>query len=149
MEMFHKKTIDSIECQFHQIPMRKKAMLDPKIADIMGPIMVELMKQSMDAEADVAFMGKMVDKLGACLNKLPEVDYQMLTDELMSSVIATAPGKAPLQLTPQNIDNALAGYGMSTYYRILFEVIQFNKFLPFDLAGLASSIGSVIPQTNG
>lgn len=149
MELVHKVKVDDIECQLHPIPMRTKMALDGKVLRFISPAAKALFSQAHDRTIDQEMMGLIIQGISESFAALNAVEFDSMMSELLSSVIATIPGKAPVQLSGKDFDTALHGYSSMTVYKIIFEVMRYNKFLPFELGGLVQSIGSLTPQTAG
>jgi len=152
MNLIEDVEVDGIKCQLHCIPTRKKMLLDSKVIRVIGPIMgglAGLTPEMAEKEIDPAFISGMFNRIGEALASLPDYEYEALLNDLLSSVTAIVPGKAPVQLDAAGIDTALRGYGTKTVYQILMAVLKFNKFLPFDLGGLALSTGNGTKATAG
>lgn len=138
--------VSGIKCQLTRIPLQKMLLLDRKVMGILGPVMGSFAGMDQSAEAD---MEKIFRNVASALGSLGDTEYEALMNDLLGTVVATAPGKPPLQLIGNNLDTALGDSGMMTIYKIVMEVLKFNKFLPFDLGSLASLIGTGTPAIPG
>jgi hypothetical protein len=140
-------TVDGITLQLRKIEVFKRISLDRKLDALLGPVAGTIMsavgKDGFEANIDMA-----MTKIAMHLSSMPESEYMPMVEELLSSVTAIVPGKQAVELTRDGMD-VLEDYGMTTIYKIIFEVMKWNKFLPFDLAALQQRIGAVMTKING
>ncbi len=127
--MLEVKTIqvDDIQCQLTPIPILKVARLDKKVISILAPILGTV--KNLDDDIN---MGQVVNAVMEALSNFSNEEYENFILDLCSTVVCVMPGKPPTELTRENIDKIFNGR-LKSLYKLMYEVMKYNKFTPFDL----------------
>lgn len=120
-------TIDGMEFQLVPLPSLKAARLDKKVISILAPVFGTV--KSLDDEIDIS---KVVDVVMDALSKLSDEEYEKFIIDLCSGVTCHKPGQPPVQLMGENINELFRG-ALKTLYKLMYEVMKYNKFSPFAL----------------
>lgn len=130
-------TIDGIEFQLNPMNLFTALKLDKKVVSMLLPIMGNL--NDLDSEVD---LGEMLETLGESLEKMSDADTEKFFTDMLTKVIAIVPGGTPVQLNRSTIESVFAGK-LITLYKLVGEVMKYNKFTPFELLG-AGGLTNVI-----
>jgi hypothetical protein len=135
--------IDGIEFQLRSIPILSALKLDKKVVSLLLPLLGGVEDISLDAKIDI---GKGVNAIAEVLGKMPDVEFEKFVIDMLSSTVAMVPGEGAQDISAGNFNTIFAGRLM-TVYKLLWEVMKFNKFSPFVLAegglGIAQIFTSV------
>jgi len=133
--MLDKKEITIGENIFELSPLkgRKALRLDRKVVTLLLPVFkgIDMKDMSMNALQSNIDLGAIVDGITEGLGKMSEQEYSDFIEELLSTVIVKPKGVAPAQMSGEVLDT-LCLPPIDTY-KLLFEVMRYNKFTPFAL----------------
>jgi len=134
--------------QLRPMPVREVLKYDRKIVGIVAPVIGDFF--GVDPESvDPNDITRIATAFATQLNSLPDSEYLPMMESMLSTVTFVAPGMAPAVLTADNWDSQLSGRGSLLIYKIIVEVVKYNKFLPFAAGELLSIIGKETPKTAG
>jgi len=119
--------IDEMKFQLNPLKGFKALKLDKKIVSILMPMIKGI--DSLDSDID---FGKAISGLAEALESMKDDDYEKFILDLLSTTIYTPAGKVPEVLGQTAIDNYFQGCA-TTLYQLMFEVMKYNKFTPFEL----------------
>jgi len=140
--------IDGAVIQLSPMSVREVMKYDRKIVGIVAPIIGQMMGVNPESvEGDE--LTRVASAIALQLNSLPDSEYMPMMEALLATAILCDTGMAPTQLTPDNWDRALGGRGALFIYKLMIEAVKFNKFLPFALGELLSTIGKETPTISG
>ena len=120
--------IDKIQFQLNPLKGFKAIKLDKKVVGLLIPLFKGL--KDLDSELD---LGKSIDGIGSALDSMKEDEFEKFTIDLLSTTIILIDGKPPMEIDKNVIDTEFQGNTI-TFYKLLFEVMKYNKFTPFVLA---------------
>jgi hypothetical protein len=120
-------TIDGMEFQLVPLPILKAARLDKKVISILTPVLGTV--KSLDDEID---LGKVIDE-----------EYEKFIIDLCSTVTCHKPGQPPVQLMGENINELFKG-ALKTLYKLMYEVMKYNKFSPFALMADSGNLTTIM-----
>ena len=120
--------IDKIQFQLNPLKGFKAIKLDKKVVSLLIPLFKGL--KDLDSELD---LGKSIDGIGSALDSMKEDEFEKFTIDLLSTTIILIDGKPPMEIDKNVIDTEFQGNTI-TFYKLLFEVMKYNKFTPFVLA---------------
>lgn len=123
--------INGMEFQLRPIPILSALKLDKKVVSLLLPLLGGVEDLSLDAKIDI---GKGMNAIAEVLGKMPDVEFEKFVIDMLSSTVAILPGQAPQEISAGNFNTIFAG-SLMTVYKLLWEVMKFNKFSPFGLAG--------------
>ncbi len=130
---------------FQIIPMGgiKAMLLDKKIITMLVPVMGGL--KDMDAEIDFKLISEGIYE---ALSKLSEIEYKKLILDLLAEVIFVntnaieGDAESPA-MTEHTIDKKF-GRKLMVLYKLIIEVMRFNKFTPFEMVAGGKRMSSII-----
>lgn len=112
------------------LPAMTAVKLDKKVLTVVLPAISGLKNLSLDSELDLGALSMAVSE---ALGRLPDSEFENLVIDLLSCVIYLPKGDSPVELTSiQQINSVFCGK-IVLIYKLLFEVMRFNKFSPFAL----------------
>lgn len=120
--------IDGIQFQLNPLKGFKAIKLDKKVVGLLIPLFKGL--KDFDSELD---LGKSIDGIGSALDSMKEDEFEKFTIDLLSTTIILIDGKPPMEIDKNVIDTEFQGNTI-IFYKLLFEVMKYNKFSPFVLA---------------
>lgn len=131
--MLEAKIIEIDKMQFQLNPLKgfTALKLDKKVIGLVLPI-IEGVKD-LDTDFD---MSKIVSGLTRSLDNMKDDDYEKFILNLLSTVVIILPGQPPQEIDTKIIDDEFRGKA-TTLYKLIFEVMKFNKFTPFALVNVA------------
>ena len=146
--MIEPKTIKIDELSFYLQPLRplKAIRLDKQILTLLLPALGGLKDLSLDSNVDLGVLSKGVSD---ALQAMDGDDFEKFIIELFTSAQFMENGQPPQDLTDGVVNRIFSGK-LFSIYKLVFEIMKFNKFTPFELVGdgnLMSKIGiSVNPK---
>ncbi len=134
--------IEGHRFQLRPLPVLKAARLDKKVITVLAPILGTV--KSLDDEINIE---KAVKSVMDALSSLSDAEYEAFIIDLCSTVVYTAPGQQPIELGSSDINKIFVGE-LKTLYKLMFEVMRYNKFSPFGLVegGNVTSIMSFLGE---
>lgn len=123
------KTIDGMKFNFKPLPAMKAIKLDKKVVTLIMPVLGGFKELSLDAKVDMEVIAK---GLGEALGNITDEDFEKLTLDLLSGVVYLEEGKAPQEIDA-NVVNLIFQGKLMSLYKLMFEVMRYNKFSPFGL----------------
>ena len=126
--------IDGLEFNLQPLPPLKSIKLDKKILSLLVPALGGLKNLSLNQEIDMETVAKGISE---SLQKLDDKEFEKLIVDLFSGSLFlnknVEQGEAPTEeINLGNINRIFAG-SHTTIYKLMFEVMKFNKFSPFVL----------------
>jgi hypothetical protein len=138
-------TVDGLEFNLNPLPALKALKLDKKIIALILPALSGAKGVDLDAEIDLSVM---MTAISESLDRLSDDDTEKLFVDLLYGVQYLPAGGAVEDITGETINKVFQGKLM-TLYKLAMEVMKYNKFTPFTLAGnggLSNIIrGSIAP----
>lgn len=122
-------TIDGMKFQLHPLKGLKAVKLDKKVISLLLPLVEGV--SDMDSQIDI---GKALNGLSGAISNLEDQEYENFVCDLLSTTIIMLDKKPPEQIESSTIDEAFQGH-ILTLYKLMMEVMKYNKFTPFVLAG--------------
>jgi hypothetical protein len=142
MENIKNVTIDGMEFQIQKMPTLDALNLDRKVATLALPIFAGLEDLHLDSES--LNLDSMVKAIQETLINLDDKEWGSFILKMLSHVIYLPNGEENLEMTESVINTHFRGK-LFTLYQLIFEVMKFEKFLPFEMvAG-----GKLTKRTNG
>ena len=124
--------IDGLNFQTRPIPPLLALRLDKKIVYLVLPIFKNIKSLDVDATLDI---GAITETLSKSLESLGDEEFENFIVNMFSTTVCTPEGGAPLGLNEKkNIDIVFVGRLFSVY-KLLWELMSYNKFSPFVIAG--------------
>lgn len=118
------------------------ASLDLKVSSLIMPIVKSLDFSNLKAEVNIP------ELLGAVSQAIAMLDERRVVDLLLTSLrgcTIQAPGRAPVEVTSEEVLDDLFAGELETLYKAVFESWKFNKLSPF---ALATRFGVKIGETS-
>jgi hypothetical protein len=123
-------TIDGMKFQLNKMPALTALKLDKKVVTLMLPIFVGLEDLHLDGEAFK--LDSMAKAIQETLINLDDKEWDGFIQDMLSHVIYLPDDDESQQLTSKVINNIFRAK-LFIVYELLFEVMQFNKFTPFEM----------------
>lgn len=133
-------TIDGMEFNLRPLPIMKALKLDKRVVTILLPVLGGVKEFSLDAKVDLKTMA---DGVAESLSRMENKDFEELVIDLLSGVIYLEPGKGAQEITLDIINRIFQGK-LSTVYKLMFEVMKFNKFSPFELVAGGNVMNKIL-----
>lgn len=135
------KEIDGITFQFTPMDPLTALDLDREVNTLLMPLLGGL--DVGDGTGDAINLEVMVRGLAGALKSHDRASYTRLFKDMFASVQVVVPGKGAHDLN--------SPVGMSVFhgqimlmYKVFFEVMRYNKFLPFALSQLGPAMGKML-----
>ena len=125
------------------LPALTAMRLDKRVLTVVLPAISGFKNLSLDTELDLGLLSR---ALSEALGRLPDTDFENLVTDLLSCVVYLPKGESPIELTSIQSINAIFCGEIVLIYKLLFEVMRFNKFSPF---ALLEGGGMSILKTSG
>ena len=120
--------VDKMRFQLSPLPLLKVLRLDKKVLALVLPALSGF--TDLDAQIDFGLLSKGISE---ALTRMPDNDFESLALDLLSSVAYLPDNGAPVEMTSAQELNTIFSGKILTIYKLLFEVMRFNKFSPFAL----------------
>ena len=137
------ETIDGIKFYFNPLPARLALKLDKQVITLITPALGGLkdfdLKKYIDLKA-------IVEGIGEALRSLDGDDFIKLVLDLLCKTATCPEGEGPQLIDGDIFDKVFSGNN-KTVYKLMFAVMKYNKFLPFEL-GLGGSVMKKILSLN-
>lgn len=129
--MLENKEIEIDGMSFYLQPLRgfKANKLDKKVIALLLPLIEGV--DGLDSEINI---GKALGGLSSALDNMKESDYEKFVIDLLSTVIYSPEKEPQTELDAAAIDKYFQGASL-TLYKLMYEVMKYNNFTPFVLAG--------------
>jgi hypothetical protein len=143
--MIEPKTIemDGLKFQLHPMPSLKALRLDKKVIELLIPILGGVKELSFDAEID---LGKATDALSESLRRMDDSEFEKFAVDLLSSAVYLPVGGAPQEMNAETINSVFQGR-ISLMYKMIVEIMRYNKFSPFELVGDGNVVQRILSST--
>lgn len=131
--MIDPKTIevDGMEFYLQPLPALKAIKLDKRIVSLLVPALGGLKDISLNTNIDMETIAK---GIAEALERMEDNDVEKLVVDLLDGAAYMEKGAAAQDMTA-NIINTLFRGKLVTLYKLMFEVMKYNKFSPFVLVG--------------
>jgi hypothetical protein len=126
-ELVKNVNVDGLEFQINLMDPLDALALDKKVVGLLLPMAGEI--QNLNSEINI---GSILNGLSDSFMKMPKEDFKEFIVDMFSCVICN--GSPPLQLTRDQINKTFKGK-LFSIYKLIWEVMKFNKFSPFELLG--------------
>jgi len=125
------KNINIDEMTFQMSPLNPllALRLDKRIISLILPAFKAI--GGLDSQID---LGKIMEALSESLSTLPDDDFEKFVLNILSRTVCIQKNKPPLEINEENFGIIFAGK-LTTIYKLLWEVMKYNKFSPFVVAG--------------
>ena len=129
--MLETKDIEIGDMKFQLNPLKgfKAVKLDKKVISLCLPAL----KGVKDMDEQSIDIGMIISGITDALDGMTEGDFEKFVLDLLSTTILQITGKPPMVIDSNTIDSEFQGESI-TLYKLLFEVMKYNKFTPFVLA---------------
>ncbi len=144
--MIEPKTIEVDEMEFYlqPLPALKAIKLDKRVLSLVIPVLGGIKSFSLDSDIDMETLAR---GLSEAVSKLEDNDFEKLTIDLLSGASYIEKGSPPQEITADIINNIFRGKILSLY-KLMFEVMRYNKFSPFGLVEGGNIIQKIITSVN-
>jgi hypothetical protein len=115
--------------QLNPLPALRALKLDKKVVTMIIPVFKGF--EGLDQEIN---LGAAIEAVSEALLKLEDNEYEKFILDILSTVQYLPSGKAPIEIDSDVINNQFSGEIMSIY-RLIFEVMKYNRFSPFEMVG--------------
>ena len=128
--MLEAKIIELGDMKFQLNPLKgfTAIKLDKKVVGLLIPLFKGV--KDLDSALD---LGKSIDGIGDAFDSMKDDEFEKFTTSLLSTTIILIDGKPPMEIDKNVIDTEFQGNTI-IFYKLLFEVMKYNKFSPFVLA---------------
>jgi len=123
--------INNIDFVINKLPALLALRLDKIVIQMLIPVLGSVDGLNLDAEINPTMM---FSTLSDCLSNLSEDDFTRFFKDLFSTIQVRKDNNNYYELTDDAAFNKTFEDTI-TIYRLAFEVMKFNKFSPFALAG--------------
>lgn len=131
MELIKEVNIDGENFKLTPLPTFTALKLNNKILALIAPAFAAVKDFDLDAEIN---LGDILDALSISLMNLKDEDFVKFIVGMCSTVIYEPVGKQVMQMNESVIDKEFKGK-LLTIYKLLFEIMKYNKLGPFGLWG--------------
>lgn len=130
--MLEPKKIEIDEMKFQLIPLKalEAVTLDKKVLELLLPALGGIQDLSLDANIDMEVLSRGVTE---ALSNFDDEKTLGLILNLLKNVTYIESGKPPRGLNDQEVINDVFRGKHFTIFKLMFEVMKFNKFTPFVL----------------
>lgn len=135
-----KITVDGLEFNLNPLPALKALKLDKKIIALLLPALSGIKGADLDAEIDLSLV---MGAISESLDKLSDDETEKLFIDLLYGVQYLPSGAGVEDMDGSTVNKVFQGKLM-TLYKLAMEVMKYNKFTPFTLAG-SGGLSSIIP----
>jgi hypothetical protein len=124
------KEINGMRFHFNPLPAKKALKLDKRVITLLVPIFGGLKDLNLNSGIDTETMARGVSE---ALSNMTDEDYDKFIIDLLSATQYYQEGVAtPVEITSTVIDTIFRGE-LATLYKLMFEIMKYNKFFPFAL----------------
>lgn len=147
-------TIDGIQFIMHPLSALTALRLDKQLLQLLLPIVSGLKGAigkdgkpiTLDTDVDLSSIFPIFEVVADSLGKMSESQFESFIVSLFNTVQAIAPGQPAIELRESGALDKVFEKPL-TIYKLAFEVMKFNSFTPFEVAGAGS--GSITNILNG
>ena len=145
--------IDGLRFYTQPLPALRAMLLDKKVLALLLPALKGLKDLKVDAEADID-LGAITEALSESLSSMKDAEMTRLVIDLLSSTTyqGDKAGEANNEITEAIINQIFQGQ-LLTLYKVMLEVMKYNKFSPFaflgDGAEILKTLTSSSPKKKG
>jgi len=125
--IIHEVEINGKIFKISPLPALLALRLDKKVVSIILPMFGEI--GNLDQELQI---GKMIQLLSNSLNAMSDQDFEKFVVDMLSTTIYMKDHSPPEQITKDKI-NSIFQSDIITIYKLIFEIMRYNKFSPFEL----------------
>jgi len=133
-------TVDGLKFYLQPMPLMRAARLDKQVIALVLPVLNGLKEISVDAELDLSAITAGISR---ALADMDGDAFEKFLKDMLVGVQYMENGKAPQDLSGDLMDQVFQGRLM-TLYQLLFEVMKFNKFSPFELVGGGNAMNKIL-----
>lgn len=126
--------IDGMLFYMQPLPALTAARLDKRVITLILPSFGDLDKNSLESLADMD-MGVLLSKFSKSLESIEDSSFTDLIIQLFRGTQYMSDDNAQPQDMDEEKINHLFRAKLITLYKVMFEVMRFNKFTPFELVG--------------
>lgn len=140
-------TLDGERFYMQPLPLLRALCLDKKILTLIAPIVGSMDLSGISLDAEIEF-DKIFESASTVLGKLSDEEFEKLVLDLLRSTLYIPEGETQQEITSKVLNTVFSG-NLLLIYKLMFEVMRFNKFTPFAMAGggnLTSKIGGFLNQ---
>lgn len=127
--IYHEVEINGKIFKMSPLPALLALKLDKKVISLILPIFGEV--KSLDQELE---LGDMLKVLSNSLNTMSDQDFEKFIVDMLSTTIYMKDHSPPEHITRDKI-NLIFQSDIITIYKLVFEIMRYNKFSPFELVG--------------
>lgn len=132
--------VDEMKFILHPLPAMRAMKLDKRVLTMLVPIFGGLKDVSLESVIDFEALSK---GLSEALQSLSDKEFEILIMDLLSTTVYLSPNAAPAQIDSVQVFDSIFQGRMLTLYKLLFEIMRFNKFSPFAVLGDGSGIRKI------
>jgi len=138
--------IEGLRFYTQPLPAFTAVKLDKKVIQLALPVLNGLSDFSMESEVDIEAITAGVSE---SLTKLTDEDFENFILKLLSATTyqGTADAPANSEITKSSVNEIFQGRILGLY-KVLLEVMRFNRFSPFELMGDGSAIKTILSSSN-
>lgn len=124
--------VEGLEFYTQPLPVMTAMKLDKRVLALILPALDGLKGMKMDDEVD---FGSLFPAISDSLVKLPDGEFEDLVLRLLSQTAFLEKGQTPIEINDPKVLDKIFGGALITLYKVLFEIMRYNKFSPFALMG--------------
>lgn len=139
--------IKEMKFQLNPMPALKALRLDKKILSLLTPLMGGIKSLDVDKALDLKVMA---DSISEAVQNLGDAEWEKLVLDFLSEVTYTGKGgtMASDLLDNTSTINNVFSEDFTFIYKLIFEVMKYNKFSPFKLVGGGFGIEKILTSLN-
>lgn len=135
------KTIDGMAFQFIPMAVLKASRLDKRVLALLAPVVGSLSGLDLDSEVDADRLARGV---ASALQSMDDQAFTSLLRDTLDTVVYLPEGMAPLNLGNENAINQAFTGRLDTLYKVVVEVMRYNRFTPFALLGTFGNLAQTL-----
>lgn len=147
------KEISGYTFTLHPLNPFKAAVLDKKLITLLVPIIAgfkDLDENNLEESLDQMLDFKAISEgISTALGNMKDADFEYFIKELLKSAIVQTRTNGAHVCTDPKGEEVFEG-NVFLIYEVIFEIMRFNKFSPFALAGrgegIKQMVSSVVPR---
>lgn len=137
------ETIDGMKFYFQPLPALMALKLDKKVITLIIPALGGVDKIDLDAKIDLKTI---TQSIGGALRSLGDEEFEKFVLDLLSTSLYLEDGNPQQEITKEKFDLIFMGK-LPTVYKLIFAVMKFNKFSPFELLGGGNVMKKILSFT--
>ena len=138
------KTIDGVKFQFQPLPVLKAARLDKRVLALIAPVLGGFKGLNMDSNMADLDLEAVARGVALALQTLPDTEFTGLLRECLETVVYLPEGAAPAPLGTEEAMGQVFTGRLDLLYRVVVEVMRFNRFTPFALLELGGGLRQIL-----